>query len=93
MVSGCPRLSLSVCAVRVLSHIGHSLRLRQVLVSTGNPALAAFPHRGVSVVGILTPSGMSEVRWKMAEPSQHFDWPGYLARLYRRQAQLELRSS
>lgn len=57
--------------------------LPREMVSMGNPALAAFPHRGVSVVGILTPSGISEVQWRVAEPSEAFDWRGYLATLYR----------
>lgn len=59
-------------------------KLPREMVSMGDPALAAFPLRGVSLVGILTPSGISEVQWKVAQPSQAFDWNGYLAKLYGR---------
>jgi len=58
--------------------------LPRTMVSMGNPSLAAFPDRTVSVVGLLTPSGVSTVEWKVASPSAAFDWAGYLARLYRR---------
>lgn len=57
-------------------------RLPQTMVSLGNPSLAAFPNRAVSVVGLLTPSGVSTVEWKVASPSDAFDWTGYLAKLY-----------
>jgi hypothetical protein len=59
-------------------------RLPQTMVSLGNPSLAAFPNRTVSVVGLLTPSGVSTIEWKVASPSQAFDWTGYLAKLYGR---------
>jgi hypothetical protein len=58
--------------------------LPRTMVSMGNPSLAAFPDRTVSVVGLLTPSGVSTVEWRVASPSAAFDWAGYLARLHRR---------
>jgi hypothetical protein len=57
-------------------------RLPQTMVSLGDPALAAFPNRTVSVVGLLTPSGISTIEWKVASPSEAFDWTGYLTKLY-----------
>lgn len=57
-------------------------RLPRTMVSMGNPSLAAFPDRTISVVGLLTPSGVSTVEWKVASPSEAFDWSGYLAKLY-----------
>jgi hypothetical protein len=57
-------------------------RLPQTMISMGNPSLAAFPDRAVSVLGLLTPSGVSKVEWRVASPSEAFDWTGYLAKLY-----------
>jgi hypothetical protein len=31
---------------------------------------------------LLTPSGMSTIDWKVADPSAAFDWKGYLNKLY-----------
>jgi hypothetical protein len=58
-------------------------RLPRTLVSLGDPSLAAFPAPIVSAVGILTPSGVSQIQWKTAQPSGDFDWDGYLRRLSR----------
>jgi len=57
-------------------------RLPQTMVSLGDPSLAASPNRTVSVVGLLTPSGVLTVEWKVASPSEAFDWTGYLTKLY-----------
>ena len=58
-------------------------RLPQTMVSMGIPAAVAIRVPVVSVVGILTPSGVSTVQWKVAKPSQDFDWQGYLEKLYK----------
>ena len=57
-------------------------RLPQSMVSLGDPTLASFPNRTVSAVGLLTPSGVSTIEWKVADPSGDFDWTGYLNKLY-----------
>lgn len=57
-------------------------RLPQTMVSMGIPSMMAIPVPAVSAVGLLTPSGVSTVQWHVAKPSQDFDWPGYLAKLY-----------
>jgi hypothetical protein len=45
--------------------------------------MAAFPDRTVSTVGLLTPSGIQTIEWHVAEPSQQFDWQGYLHNVYK----------
>jgi hypothetical protein len=55
--------------------------LPSTLVSMGDPNLAAFPAGAVSVVGLLTPSGVQTVEWRTANPSGEFDWHGYLSKL------------
>jgi len=55
--------------------------LPETMVSMGNPSAMAFPDPIVGAVGILTPSGMRRVQWNVAEPSDDFDWKGYLDRL------------
>jgi hypothetical protein len=57
-------------------------RLPKTMVSLGDPGLMAFPDRAAGVVGLLTPSGMSTIEWRVAQPSKAFDWAGYLKRLY-----------
>ena len=57
-------------------------RLPQSMVSLGDPALASFPKSTVSAVGLITPSGVSTIKWKVADPSGAFDWTGYLNKLY-----------
>jgi hypothetical protein len=57
-------------------------RLPQSMVSLGNSSLVAFPNRTVGAVGLLTPSGISTIEWRLADPSAAFDWQGYLNKLY-----------
>ena len=57
-------------------------RLPKTMVSLGDPGLASFPDRTVSVVGLLTPSGVATIEWTVAHPSSAFDWAGYLKRLH-----------
>ena len=57
-------------------------RLPKTMVSLGDPGLASFPDRTVSVVGLLTPSGVETIEWAVAHPSAAFDWAGYLKKLY-----------
>jgi hypothetical protein len=70
-------------------------RLPQVMVSLGNPSpLAAFPTHTpampavgqlirIEVIGsMFTVSGISTMQWEVANPSDKFDWQGYLEKLY-----------
>jgi hypothetical protein len=56
-------------------------QLPQTMVSLGSPGMMAFPDPVVGAAGILTPSGILKVQWEVAEPTQNFDWPGYLSHL------------
>ena len=53
-------------------------QLPSTMVSMGNASMAAFPNRAVSTVGLFTPNGIQTIEWHVAEPSQQFDWEGYL---------------
>ena len=57
-------------------------RLPKSMVSLSDPALASSPIHIVGAVGLLTPSGVSRIEWKVADPSDAFDWSGYLRKLY-----------
>ncbi|WP_054032047.1 hypothetical protein [Desulfatitalea tepidiphila] len=57
-------------------------RLPKTMVSLGDPSLMVFPELALGVVGLLTPSGVSTVEWRVADPSGAFDWTGYLNKLY-----------
>jgi hypothetical protein len=57
-------------------------RLPQTMVSMGHPSLFVFPDPVVSLVTLLTPSGVLPVQWTVVKPSQDFDWQGYLGKLY-----------
>jgi len=57
--------------------------LPTTLVSLGNPVMAASSSHVVSAVGLLTPSGIQAVEWHVAEPSEQFDWEGYLRNIYK----------
>jgi len=55
-------------------------RLPRAMVSMGVP-LGPGP---IGLVGILIPSGISPVQWEVANPSERFDWAGYLQKVYTR---------
>lgn len=55
-------------------------RLPQTMVSMGVP-LGPVP---IGLVGILIPSGTMTVQWEVANPSEKFDWAGYLQKMYTR---------
>jgi hypothetical protein len=59
-------------------------RLPRTMVSLGDPGLVAVSSvlRVVGVVGLLIPSAVSTIEWEVADPSEAFDWAGYLKRLY-----------
>ena len=63
-------------------------RLPKSMVSLGDPSLMVFPNLALGVVGLLTPSGVSTIKWRVAEPSEAFDWTGYLNKLYGPQTNL-----
>jgi len=56
--------------------------LPRVMVSMGDPLLMSFPDPRIAAVGLLTPSGVSMVKWEVAKPSENFDWEGYLEKLH-----------
>lgn len=56
--------------------------LPHTMVSLGDPNLAGIPGHAAAIVGLITPSGISTVRWEVAKPSGKFDWAGYLKKLY-----------
>jgi hypothetical protein len=55
--------------------------LPRVMVSMGDPLLMSFPDPRIAAVGLLIPSGVSIVQWRVAKPSENFDWQGYLEKL------------
>lgn len=59
---------------------GAAARLPWTMVSMGVP-LGPGP---IGLVGILIPSGMMTVQWDVANPSDKFDWAGYLQEVYTR---------
>lgn len=60
-------------------------QLPQTMASMGVSSMMVVPVPAVSGVGLLTPSGLSTVQWNVAKPTQDFDWPGYLGKLYPKQ--------
>lgn len=56
--------------------------LPQSMVSLGDPVFTSFPNSTVTAVGLLIPSGVATIKWKVADPSGAFDWTGYLNKLY-----------
>jgi hypothetical protein len=52
-------------------------RLPRTMVSMGVPG-----PRAIGLVGILVPNGILTVQWEVATPSEHFDWKGYLKKVY-----------
>ena len=67
-------------------------RLPRALVSLGDPGLMAFPSTPmipavgnvVKIVGATSVSGVSRIQWELANPSEKFDWGGYLQKVYSR---------
>jgi len=55
--------------------------LPRMMVPMGDPFLMTFPDPGIRAVGLLSPSGVLIVQWKVAKPSENFDWQGYLEKL------------
>jgi hypothetical protein len=55
-------------------------RLPRTMVSMGVP-LGPGP---IGLIGILIPSGIMTVQWEVANPSDKFDWAGYLQKVYTR---------
>lgn len=66
-------------------------RLPSEMVSMGHPSVMVWtgipspiPIPVIIAIGLLTPSGVSTVQWKTAQPQENFDWQGYLGKLYTR---------
>jgi hypothetical protein len=59
-------------------------RLPKTMVSMGGPWLMASPFPVVTALGALIPSEIATVQWGVANPSDNFDWQGYLEKLYPR---------
>jgi hypothetical protein len=60
-----------------------SLGSPAVAVSPSHTARAAALSRTAAAAALLAPNGIQSVSWQIAEPSGHFDWPGYLHNVYK----------